>query len=546
MTETLTRENSWSADTKRESMSSFIVPNAPPDEVFLAAAEKFSSWAAKEEVTEEHPIKYLRGLSDKEDFDALSTSNKRIVLDLAFSAYRFLNRLEEILIDSGFSDGAPIPDELNSLVVVMLFELTQRRFIIRGTRSKAALGPRMEEVEEVERHLDKYAVKLAASLARLRIRESSLSLADTMPDEISKSEKNRVNAKIFAWPNKFNPHQIELELDARKVEFQKGEDLTQELISFDTESFERIESSDLIGQNKIILCDSSSLLLSQIIQNYSNNGLTLSNGEDAFNILHAGGTYNSLPALCHEVYKTGLVLQREANQKRFLFGNSENSANSNEDVPVEKPKLLICAKRVNHEILNQKLLDLGINENLFKLIPPLSTIAPNDKILMHVKMCVVEPECSLTLASDPIQYLLVEGKGTDENDKRLEAIAQGQLRPQEGMTTILQSAVSNLPIASVVVYLTRSDLSEENEGVIQGIKKNGFSLSNVPIELPLEIAKSTGKFLRVPKSEAGSGFFCCCLTRNQTDPKIALKKSALKGLFVPSTGSTSTTKKGKK
>ena len=110
----------------------------------------------------------------------------------------------------------------------------------------------------------------------------------------------------------------------------------------------------------------------------------------------------------------------------------------------------------------------------------------------------------------------------------------------------LQSAVSNLPIASVVVYLTRSDLSEENEGVIQGIKKNGFSLSNVPIELPLEIAKSTGKFLRVPKSDAGSGFFCCCLTRNQTDPKIALKKSALKGLFVPSTGSTSTTKKGKK
>lgn len=546
MTETLTRENSWSADTKRESMSSFIVPNAPPDEVFLAAAEKFASWAAKEEVTEEHPIKYLRGLSEKEDFDALSTSNKRIVLDLAFSAYRFLNRLEEILIDSGFSDGAPIPDELNSLAVVMLFELTQRRFIIRGTRSKAALGPRMEEVEEVERHLDKYAVKLAASLARLRIRESSLSLADTMPDEISKSEKNRVNARIFAWPNKFNPHQIELELDARKVEFQKGEDLTQELISFDTDSFERIESSDLIGQNKIILCDSSSLLLSQIIQNYSNNGLTLSNGEDAFNILHAGGTYNSLPALCHEVYKTGLVLQREANQKRFLFGNSENSANSNEDVPVEKPKLLICAKRVNHEILNQKLLDLGINENLFKLIPPLSTIAPNDKILMHVKMCVVEPECSLTLASDPIQYLLVEGKGTDENDKRLEAIAQGQLRPQEGMTTILQSAVSNLPIASVVVYLTRSDLSEENEGVIQGIKKNGFSLSNVPIELPLEIAKSTGKFLRVPKSDTGSGFFCCCLTRNQTDPKIALKKSALKGLFVPSTGSTSTTKKGKK
>lgn len=527
-------------------MSAFIVPNAPPDEVFLAAAEKFASWAAREEVTEEHPIRYVRGLSEKDDFEALSTSNKRTVLDMAFSAYRFLDRLEEILIDSGFSDGAPIPDELNSLVVVMLFELTQRRFIIRGTRSKAALGPRLEEVEEVERHLDKYAVKLAASLARLRIRESSLSLADTMPDAISRSEKNRVNARIFAWGNKFIPEPIELNLEARKAEFKKGEDLTEGLISFDSETFERIESSDLIGQNKLFLCDSSSLLLSQITQNYSNNGLTLSNGEDAFNILHAGGTFNSIPALCHLIYKTGLVLQQEANQKRFLFGNSENSANQSQDVPVEKPKLLICAKRANHEILNQKLLDLGINENLFKLIPPLSTIAPNDKILMHVKMCVVEPECSLTLASDPIQYLLVEGKGSDENDNRLESIAQGHLKPQEGMTTVLQSAVSNLPIASVIVYLTRSDLTEENEQVVQGIKKNGFTLSNVPLQLPLEVAKETGKFLRIPKTGDGSGLFCCCLTRNQTDPKIALKKSALKGLFVPSTGVASSKTKGKK
>ena len=53
-------------------------------------------------------------------------------------------------------------------------------------------------------------------------------------------------------------------------------------------------------------------------------------------------------------------------------------------------------------------------------------------------MCVVEPECSLTLASDPIQYLLIEGKGSDENDNRLESIAQGHSKPQEGMTTVLQ------------------------------------------------------------------------------------------------------------
>ena len=32
-------------------------------------------------------------------------------LNFHLSAYRFLDKMEEILIESGFSDGAPIPDE---------------------------------------------------------------------------------------------------------------------------------------------------------------------------------------------------------------------------------------------------------------------------------------------------------------------------------------------------------------------------------------------------------------------------------------------------
>ena len=64
--------------------------------------------------------------------------------------------MEEICIDSGFMpDGAPIPDELNSLALVMLWELSERKFILRGSRSKAALGTRIEEVLEVEKYLEK-------------------------------------------------------------------------------------------------------------------------------------------------------------------------------------------------------------------------------------------------------------------------------------------------------------------------------------------------------------------------------------------------------
>jgi len=64
--------------------------------------------------------------------------------------------MEEICVDSGFMpDGAPIPDELNSVALVMLWELAERRFILRGSRSKAALGTRLEEILEVEKYLEK-------------------------------------------------------------------------------------------------------------------------------------------------------------------------------------------------------------------------------------------------------------------------------------------------------------------------------------------------------------------------------------------------------
>ena len=121
---------------------------------------------------------------------------------------------------------------------------------------------------------------------------------------------------------------------------------------------------------------------------------------------------------------------------------------------------------------------------------------------ISLQICIVEPECSLTLASDPIQYLLLEGKGSDPSDHRLQNISKGVSKPREGMKTILSSAL-NLPNASACLYLTRSNLPAENQETgfdsIFGFKnlasnlvqsaissfssKKGFKLSNVPIEL---------------------------------------------------------------
>ena len=50
----------------------------------MAAAEQFASWAAVEEINDEHPIKYVTGLAERADFDALTTSQQQAVLNLAF------------------------------------------------------------------------------------------------------------------------------------------------------------------------------------------------------------------------------------------------------------------------------------------------------------------------------------------------------------------------------------------------------------------------------------------------------------------------------
>ena len=79
----------------------------------------------------------------------------RLALDFAFSCFRYQSHLEELLVESGFFDASMIPEDLNALVLVMLWEFIQRKFVSRGTRSKAQLGDRIEEVEEVEKSLDK-------------------------------------------------------------------------------------------------------------------------------------------------------------------------------------------------------------------------------------------------------------------------------------------------------------------------------------------------------------------------------------------------------
>jgi hypothetical protein len=83
------------------------------------------------------------------------------------------------------------------------------------------------------------------------------------------------------------------QLEMRNIEFVKETQLRRGLISFDQADLKRLEESDLIKQKHLLMVDATSGISAQILDNLTNGGFALSNGEDVFNVVHAGGTFNS-------------------------------------------------------------------------------------------------------------------------------------------------------------------------------------------------------------------------------------------------------------
>jgi len=498
------------------------------DDIFIIASEKFANLAHQEDTTDTEPIKYLKSSTSLTSQTSFESREMRIAFDLAFSCLRYRTHLEELLIESGFLGGAPLGDDLNTLVIVMLWDFVKRKFVCRGTRSKLQLGNRIEEVEEVETQLGNYAIKLAASLARMRIRESALTLGDTLSEELRAQEHIRAQLPVYGWvnPRKARAKEISDELEAAGIEFEPGIGLQDGLFVFSHEFLTPIELSDAVKQKKMLIVDSTSLVGPQAVAN-------LLNGEESEDVLLCGGCTSSLPMLAEVVVKAGKILDEELTQSRFLFasGDEPNTSQAN------KPKLIVCLPTKKHQEVRDMMTEYGVNEDVYELVPPLSTMQPTDVRLLHVKVVLIEPRCSLSAAADPLRFMLMEG--LDDNDPRLHALAKGVSQPQEGLKLILAASLL-LPRSAATLYLTRSSISKENEEVIQyGISqlpaKSEFKLSPVPLKMPIDVIEkgSAGKYLRLPASESGSGCFLATISRNILDPKHAARKSALKGLLAP-------------
>uniref|UniRef100_A0A3B3RQX6 NOP2/Sun RNA methyltransferase family member 7 n=1 Tax=Paramormyrops kingsleyae TaxID=1676925 RepID=A0A3B3RQX6_9TELE len=87
-----------------------------------------------------------------------------------------------------------------SLAMVMLYDLQDIKFIPRKRPSSDPVE-RLADVVEMERYLNSSRTKLAASLARCRIRSGLLSIDAVLPESVRKRRERASSLPLFAWVN---------------------------------------------------------------------------------------------------------------------------------------------------------------------------------------------------------------------------------------------------------------------------------------------------------------------------------------------------------
>ncbi|XP_070362098.1 putative methyltransferase NSUN7 isoform X4 [Equus asinus] len=465
-----------------------------PDSVYVMAANIFQGIRI-EKSPEKVLIKYgsepLQSLSECED-----ESVRRSSYELAFSALKYQDILETILIDSYIFPSTTIPDHLSSLIIVMLYDFQDRKFQARLLSDNEES---IAEVQEVENLLISFKTKLAAALARYRIKHDALSIYHILPETVRNQELRASTLPLYAWINtcKISPEEVYHSL--KKKGYHKVKSVPHigdkvfavdqhcyDVLIFPSHLKNDLLNIDLFKEYKLIFQDKSRSLAVHSIK-------ALLNMDDDILMVNTGSWYT----VAHMS-----VLTNNNTSKIFVCGVQSQA---------KDPKLMNLFTKMgckNVEILPETFINID----------------SKDHRLQKVKVILLLPRCSGLGVSNPVEFILNEHEDTGllkdfsqggTSEDKLHVLAQQQY---EQLTHAMKFTK-----AQAVVYCTCSVYPEENEAVVKkalefqdhGIKVQPYRLS--PPVLPLcslkEIHLSTDKFFRMEPSEITNGCFLSVLTR---------------------------------
>ncbi|XP_008945590.1 PREDICTED: putative methyltransferase NSUN7, partial [Merops nubicus] len=422
--------------------------------------------------------------------------SQRASYKLAFNALKYQDILEEILLDSCVYPCQSIPDELTSLLVVMLHDLQDRKFQAREIFDEEEP---IAEVKKIEHYLYSFRTKLAAALARYRIKHDALSIEHVLPETIRKQEQRASALPLCVWINTFKTSLQDVFGDLKKEGFTRVASVSDfnhytycvdqhchDVLFFPSSHKEELLHLDLFADCKLLLQDKSRSLAVHSAQ-------ALLRTEDDVIVAHVGShlTIAHMSALTihtlSRIFVCGVKSSAKEAELRNLFSH------------------MGCK---NIQLLHEDFIE----------------IEPTDLRLEKGKVVLLLPQCSGLGVGNPIDFILNERgdagllrdifQGSVSEDK-LRVLAERQLC--ELMHAMTFNNVQG------IVYCTCSIYPEENELVVkkalesgvEGNKVQSYRLIPPVFSTCSNQEASTDIFFKIEPSEISSGCFLAILEREK-------------------------------
>ncbi|KFU95954.1 Putative methyltransferase NSUN7, partial [Chaetura pelagica] len=416
--------------------------------------------------------------------------SQRVSYELAFSALKYQDLLEEVLLDSG---------------VYPCYFIVNRKFQAREILDKEEP---VEEVKKVEHYFDSFKTKLAAALARYRIKHGALSIESSLPETVRKREQRASALPLCAWINTFK---ISLEDVFRELE-KKGftgvesvsdldhytyclDQYCQDVLFFPSSLKEELFNLDLFADCKLLLQDKSRSLAVHSAQ-------VLLNEDDDILVAHVG----SYLTIAHMS-----VLTNHSTSNIFVCG-VKSSAKADE--------------------LMNLFLHMGC-ENVQLLHEDFMEIDPRNRRLKKAKVILLLPQCSGLGVGNPIDFIV-----HDHGDAGLlRDVYQGRVS-EDKLNNLAQRQLNELMHAmkfdkvQAIVYCTCSVYPEENELVVkkalksevEGKQAEPYRLIPPVFNTCSDSNTSTELFFKMEPSEISSGCFLAVLQREKdTSENVSVK-----------------------
>ncbi|KAG6930081.1 NOP2/Sun RNA methyltransferase family member 7 [Chelydra serpentina] len=497
-----------------KSTTSLIENNGYQDTVYINAAKIFQGIRIEkpqDKILVRYGNELVPSLPDFKD-----ECSQRSSYELAFSALKYQDLLENILLDSCFYPCQSIPDELTSLIVVMLYDLQDRKFQARQISDEEESIP---EVRDVERYLYSFKTKLAAALARCRIKHDALSIEYILPETLRKQEQRASALPLYAWINTLKSSLEDIYKELKKEGFTKVESVSDfegytycldkhchDVLVFPASLKEEILNLELFTGYKLILQDKSRSLAVHSVK-------ASLNMDDDFIVAHMGSWLTAAHMS---------VLSNQSTSKVFVCGVKSQAKE------VELKELFTRMECGNIELLHEDFTE----------------IETTDQRLQKAKVILLLPRCSGLGVSNPIEFILNEHEDAgllrdlsqgSVAENKLHILAERQL--QELMHAMRFNKVQ------AIVYCTCSVYPEENDAVVNKALESGVEGSKVqpyrlspPLWCNSEIEGPSDIFFKMEPSEISNCCFLAVLAR-QRDPaevisvKDILARAAAKGLL---------------